>query len=47
MVYDVTIQIYRNSYAKIEASEMHSLWCIGSKFCVKFERCRLKFHIKF
>ena len=23
------------------------LWCMGSKFCVKFQRCPLKFHAKF
>ena len=36
-VYDVTIQRYRNSHAKIEDSEMHISWSIGSKFCVKFQ----------
>ena len=45
--YDVTIQRYRNSHAKIEDSKMHILPCMGSKFCVKFQRCPLKFHTKF
>ena len=45
--YDVTIQRYRNSYAKIQDSKMHILRCMGSKFCVKFQRCPLKFHTKF
>ena len=45
--YDVTIQRYRNSHAKIEDSKMHILRCMGSKFCVKFQRCPLKFHTKF
>ena len=45
--YDVTIQIYRNSHAKIENSKMHILRCMDSKFCVKFQRCLLKFHTKF
>ena len=45
--YDVTIQIYRNSHAKIEDSKMHILRCMGSKFCVKFQKCPLKFHTKF
>ena len=45
--YDVTIQRYRNSHAKIEDSKMHILWCMGSKFCVEFQRCPLKFHTKF
>ena len=45
--YDVTIQRYRNSDAKIEDSKMHILRCMGSKFCVKFQRCPLKFHTKF
>ena len=26
---------------------MHILWCMGSKFCVKFRRAPLKFHTKF
>ena len=26
---------------------MHILWWMGSKFCVKFQRCPLKFHPKF
>ena len=33
--YDVTIQRYRNSHAKIENSKVLILRCIGSKFCVK------------
>ena len=45
--YDVTIQRYRNSHAKIQDSKMHILWCMGSQFCVKFQRCPLKFHTKF
>ena len=45
--YDVTIQRYRNSHIKIEDSKMHILRCMGSKFCVKFQRCPLKFHTKF
>ena len=45
--YDVTIQRYRNSHAKIQNSKMHILRCMGSNFCVKFERCPLKFHTKF
>ena len=45
--YDVTIQRYRNSHAKIEDSKMHILRCTGSKFCVKFQRAPLKFHTKF
>ena len=45
--YDVTIQRYRNSRAKIEDSKMHILRCMGSKPCVKFQRCPLKFHTKF
>ena len=45
--YDVTIQRYRNSHAKIDDSKMHILWCMGSQFCVKFQRCPLKFHTNF
>ena len=45
--YDVTIQRYRNSHAKNEDSKMHILRYMGSKFCVKFQRCPLKFHTKF
>ena len=45
--YDVTIQRYRNSHAKTEDSKMHILRCMGSKFCVKFQRCPLKFHTRF
>ena len=39
--YDVIIQRYRNSNARIEASKMHILRCMGSNFCVKFQRCPL------
>ena len=45
--YGVTIQRYRNSHANIEDSKMHILHCMSSKFCVKFQRCPLKFHTKF
>ena len=45
--YDVTIQRYRNLQAKIEDSKIHILRCMGSKFCVKFQRFPLKFHTKF
>ena len=45
--YDVTIQRYRNLHAKIEDSKIHILRCMGSKFCVKFQRFLLKFHTKF
>ena len=45
--YDVTIQRYRNSHAKKHDSKMHILRCMGSNFCVKFQRCPLKFHTKF
>ena len=45
--YDVTIQRYRNPHAKIKESEMHILRCLSSIFCVKFQRCPLKFHTKF
>ena len=44
--YDVTIQRYRNSHAKIENGKIHILRCMGSKFCAKFQRCPLKFHKK-
>ena len=27
--------------------KIHFLWCMGSKFCVKFQRVPLKFHTKF
>ena len=36
--YDVTIQRCRNLHAKIEDSKIHILRCMGSKFCVKFQR---------
>ena len=42
--YDVTIQRYPNSQGNIEDSKMHVLRCMSSKFCVKFQRCPLKFH---
>ena len=45
--YDVTIPRYRKSQRKITVSKMHILWCMGSKFCVKFQRCPLKFHTRF
>ena len=45
--YDVTIQRCRKSHAKIEDSKMLILRCLGSNFCVKFQRCPLKFHTKF
>ena len=45
--YDVTIQRYRESNTKIKVSKMHILRCMGSKYCVKFKRCSLKFHTKF
>ena len=32
---------------KKQDSKMHILRCMGSKFCVKFQRCPLKFHTKF
>ena len=41
--YSVTIQRYRNSHAKIEENKIHILRCMGSKFCVKFQRARTKF----
>ena len=40
--YDVTIQRYRNSHAKIENSKIHILQCMDSKFFVKFQRCPFK-----
>ena len=40
---DVTIQRYRNYHVKIEDNKMHILRCMRSKFCVKFQRCPLKF----
>ena len=33
--YDVTIQRYRISYAKIDDSKMHILRCVDSKICMK------------
>ena len=44
---DVTMERYRNSHTKIEDSKMCILQCMGSKFCVKFQRCPLKFHTIF
>ena len=35
--YDVTIQRYRNSHAKIEDSKMHILRCMGSNFVWNFK----------
>ena len=40
------IQIYRKSHTKISISKIHILRCMGSKFCVKFQRAHLKFHSK-
>ena len=37
--YDVTIERYRYSHAKIDDSKTHILRCMGSKFCVKFQSC--------
>ena len=31
---------------KQEKDPVNILWCMGSKFCVKFQRCPLKFHTK-
>ena len=45
--YDITIQSYHNSHTKIQDSKMRTLQCMGSKFCVKFQRAPLKFHTKF
>ena len=45
--YDVTVQRYCNLHARIQDSKMHMLRCMGSKFCVKFQGCPLKFHRKF
>ena len=45
--YNVPIQRYRNPHAKIEDSKIHILWSMGSKFCVKFQRCSLKFYTRF
>ena len=45
--YDVTIQRYRKSHAKIQNSKMLILRCMGSKFCVKFQRCLWNFTQKF
>ena len=44
MAYDVTTQRYRKSHAKIKVSKRDILRCMGSKFCVKFQRCTLKLH---
>ena len=38
---------YHKSHTKIKVSKMHILQWMGSKFCVKFQRCPLKFHTKF
>ena len=45
--YDVTFQRYCNSHAAIEGSKLHIMRCMGSKFCLKLQRCPLKFHTKF
>ena len=45
--YNLIIQIYNKSHTKIKASKMHILRFMGSKFCVKFQRCPLKLHPKF
>ena len=45
--YDVTIPRYRKSQRKITVGKMHILRCMGSKFCVKFQRAPLKFHTRF
>ena len=45
--YDVAIPGYRKSQTKIKISKMHILWSMDSKFCVKFQKCPLKFHTKF
>ena len=47
MAYDVTIPRYRKSQRKIKVSKMHILRCMGSKFCVKFQRASLQFHKNF
>ena len=43
--YDVTIWGYRNSHANY--CKMPILRCLGSKLCVRFQRCPLKFYTKF
>ena len=45
--YGFTIERYRNSHANIENTKMHILQCMGSKFCVKFQGCPLKFQTNF
>ena len=44
--YDVIIQRYCKSHTEMKVSKMHILRCMGSTFCVKFQRCPLKFHTK-
>ena len=45
--YDVIFQRYRKSHTKMKISKIHIFLCMDSKFCVKFQRCPLKFHTKF
>ena len=45
--YGITIQRYRKSHTKIKVSKMLILWCMDSKFCLKFQRFPFKFHKKF
>ena len=35
--YDITIQRYSNSHAKIEDSKMHVLWCMVQNFVWNFK----------
>ena len=44
---DVIFQRYRTLYRTIKVRKMHILRCMGSKFCVKFQMCPLKYHTKF
>ena len=37
--YDVTIKKYRKSHTNIEVRKMYIMRRMGSKFCVKFQRC--------
>ena len=46
-LYDVTIQGYRKSHAKIKVIKMHILSCMVQIFFVKFQRRPLKFHTNF
>ena len=43
--YDVTIDIYRNSPAKVQDSKMHNLWCMGSKLKIGCEISNVRFEI--